>query len=324
MTRDDLMKTATVILLCAASAGACVKGEGEDDKGHGGGAAQAGGAAGALTGGSTGVATGGSAGAGTGGSAGSGGAAEEPVDGGAVGPDGATGAGGSAATCPAAVLSGQGVTFTQSHDSGSAGLALVNSNIVTRAINGTFVDWNAELVNCGTTTICSPRAEIAFKDAGGATLAQFREFTTGTVYESSLGLSTKCLEPGQKGFVHAIANLPAPIAFASLRAAELSWSGRAPMDVTPVQDGPKILGAKVVQGGLGTSRVEGDVQIGAAAVSTVNVEVYVKNPQGLILDRLMGFGGEKRADTVWHFSAGIFDGLVMDFVAVLDFRKPLP
>jgi hypothetical protein len=144
---------------------------------------------------------------------------------------------------------------------------------------------------------------------------------TGSVYDTAImGIQVKCLAPGEHGYLNAIKNLPAPISMSSLTAADIVFSASTDAGAMPAKDPPKIVSAQVVQGGLGTSRVEGDVQIGNAAISSISVLVYVKSPEGLIADQLLANAGSQAPNSVWHYSAGIFDGLVMTHVDVLDFR----
>jgi hypothetical protein len=281
--------------------------------GQGGSATGAGGQSGAST-----VAAGGG---GSGGDTGTGGSAGGAAD---AGPDGADAAGPSEAgvVCPTTILtSPAGVAFTQTADGEAMGLQLVSSDIVASASDARFLDWNAEVVNCSSRVICSPSAKATFKDAGGASRADFSYSVSASVYDTKIGIPTKCLAPGEHGYVNAIKNLPSAIMLSSLTAADVVFTAYASPDAVPAKDPPKILTAEVVQGGLGTSRVEGQVQVGAAPLSSITMYVWVKDPQGLILDQLLANGSAQDADAIWKYSAGIFDGTVMQFAQTLDFRK---
>jgi hypothetical protein len=303
-------------LLVACSGSNDSPGTGPTTGGQGGSGAGAGGQSGA----STVAAGGGGTGGGTGGDMGTGGSA----GGGDAGPDGTGGAGPSEAgvACPMTILtSPAGVTFTQTADGEAMGLKLVSSDIVASASDARFLDWNAEVVNCSSKVICSPSAKVTFRDAGGAARADFSYSLSASVYDTKIGIPTKCLAPGEHGYVNAIQNLPSAIMLSSLTAADVVFTAYASPDAVLAKDPPKILTADVVQGGLGTSRVEGQVQVGAAALSSITMYVWVKDSQGLILDQLLGNGSAQDANAVWKYSAGIFDGTVMKFEQTLDFRK---
>ena len=315
------MKTSCIASLLGIGILAVVLGcSSDDDSGgasgsSGGGSAGAGGSsgsAGAQTGGggSGGSESGGSAGAETGGSAG----AET---------GGSAGQGGSG-TVPSFVSNTPSAQVNETTTGDASDLVLVNSNLLDEPSGGQYFQrWLGEVFNKGTEPVCQARIDIEFL-AGGSSVASFFTFADSVAYESSTpGLVMQCIEPGASGFFYSNAFSSSALQPSSITTVNVEISGSIHDNVSPSSCAPQLESANVVEpygAGMGYWAVQGTIRGAGATINGISVDVYPKDAQGLVIDKLSDINsGSLAVGSTWDFDTTAAEAAFVDYSICFDY-----